>query len=102
MTALHCCEGPCDHHIGQRLKTMVNTFYHNDFEANSEVWRSDVLSASKRRQKIAEWAAAAWAILRTELDRIRSCFVATGFLIAQDGTEDHLIQIPNVPGYRYT
>ena len=80
---------------------MVTTFYHTDLEANSEVWRSDGLDTSATRQKIAAWAAAAWAILRTETDRIRSCFVATGFLIAQDGTEDHLIQIPNVPGYSF-
>jgi hypothetical protein len=94
--------GPSDHHIGQHLKSMVCTFYKNDFELNRDIWCTDSLSASERRQKVAEWAAGAWAILRAEADRIRQCFIATGFLIARDGSEDALIQIPNVPAYRYS
>ncbi len=94
--------GPSDHHIGQHLKSMVSTFYKNDFELNRNIWCTDSLSASERRQKVAEWAAGAWAILRAEADRIRQCFIATGFLIARDGSEDALIQIPNVPAYRYS
>jgi hypothetical protein len=94
--------GPSDHHLGQHLKSMVATFGQQAFESNGDVWREDSLSASEKRMNIAEWAAGAWALVRTEADRIQSCFVATGFLIAQDGSEDDLIQIPLVPGYRYS
>ena len=96
------CVSPCDHHVGLDLQNMVGQFFNLDFEANKEIWRTGALTASLRRQKIAQWAAAAWTILREETARLKSCFVSTGFLIALDGSENYLIQIPTIPNYDYT
>ena len=43
--------------------------------------------------KMAHWVAAAWAIVREEADFLRAAFVSTGFLVAKDGSENHLIKI---------
>ena len=51
---------------------------------------------------MAIWTAAAWVLMREEKDFIRSAFVATGFLIAKDGSENNLIQVPGVSGYDFT
>jgi len=80
---------------------MVADFYHRDFEANHDIWRTGALSASLRRQKVAEWAAAAWALFREDAAKLENCFVSTGFLIGQNQFDDHLIQIPSVPAYDF-
>ncbi len=91
---------PCDHYVGARLKHLMAVFYKDDFASNVAAF--ELLSASDRRMKMATWAAAAWALLRQEAEFIRSAFVSTGFLIAKDGSESHLIQVPGAPDYDFT
>ena len=93
--------GPVDHHVGQRLKTLMATFYKQDFADNREAWVNNTLSASQRRMKMALWAAAAWKILRSEEAFFRSAFVSTGFLVALDGSEMNLIKIKGVQNYDF-
>ena len=95
------CVSPCDHRVGARLKNMMKAFYEEELENNLEEWTKGGLSASTRRIKMATWAAAAWALLRTEAGFLRSSFVSTGFLIAKDGSENNLIQIPSCPDYDF-
>jgi hypothetical protein len=80
------------------MKTMIKEFYNEDLAEHKDQWCNDGLSASLRRTKMAMWAAGAWAIIREEADFLRAAFVSTGFLVAQDGSENHLIKI----GSNYT
>jgi len=77
----------------------MGVFYKDEFSSN--VAEFGTLTASDRRMKMATWAAGAWAILRQESSFLRQAFVSTGFLIAKDGSESHLIQIPGVPDYDF-
>jgi hypothetical protein len=49
--------------------------------------------------KFATWAFQAWLVVREQQHLIRSTFVNTGFLIAKDGSENHLIQVSGCRGY---
>ena len=84
---------PCDHHVGAELKRLMKIFFQADYEVNFAAWNNATLSASSRRQKMASWGAAAWAILREETELLKSAFVSTGFLINRNGTENHLIKL---------
>jgi hypothetical protein len=51
-------------------------------------------SAKARRMLMAEWLSAAMTDLTTNhTNMIDSAFIKTGFKIAKDGSEDHLIEI---------
>ena len=87
---------PVDHHVGQTLKLKIAKRYDQSCEENADIWeehwRDGGLSASKKRRLVATWAAEAWRELHLDnRDLIRSAFVKTGFLIAKDGSENHLI-----------
>ena len=44
---------------------------------------------------IVNWVASAWAILKTKAEFIRKAFVSTGWLLAKDGSENHLVKLKN-------
>lgn len=102
-----CCTdivSPSDHNVGAELKRIVTEFYRIDFEANLTAWTSanGRLEESEKRMKLATWVASAWAIVRENEVLLRAAFVQTGFLIALDGSENHLIQVPGVQNYDFT
>jgi len=92
---------PCDHHVGRRLKYLMELTYKQDFEANWQQWANFGLSARDVRMKLALWAAVAWHQLRNETSFLRSAFVSTGFLIAKDGSQDNLIKIGGINNYSF-
>ena len=100
------CIAPVDHHVTNALKHIISGFYHQDLEDNLDHWCNPVgqggLEAWQRRVKMATWVAVAWTLLREDAAFLRSSFVSTGWLIAQDGSENHLPKIPGVPNYDFT
>ena len=60
------------------------------------------LTASERRNLMAQWAAYAWTQLRLRADFVRTPFVSTGFLVRADRSEDHLIRIDGFNNYSFT
>ena len=78
--------------------------YRAAVEKNPEIWiassASEELddaqshSAKARRMLMAQWLSEAWTDLTTlHPNMIDAAFVKTGFKIAKDGSEDHLIDI---------
>ena len=78
--------------------------YRDALEASRDVWiassgdidleDTETASAMTRRMLMAQWLSAAWTDLTTNHSQMfTSAFVKTGFLIAKDGSEDHLIDI---------
>jgi hypothetical protein len=60
------------------------------------------LSVSERRMLIAHWVSVTWEslIANGAESLIRQSFVETGFLVAKDGSENHLIKMAGlVDGY---
>ena len=51
--------------------------------------------------KMATWAAAAWQVLKQRSAFLRSAFVSTGWLLAKDGSENALVEVPGVPDYDF-
>ena len=97
------CVSPCDHHVGIKMKNLISAFYKQEFEDNRDEWCDPVrgLKTWERRVRMATWAAKAWEIVRQDDHLLRQAFVSTGFLIAKDGSEKHLIKIPGVPDYDF-
>jgi hypothetical protein len=73
-------------------------------ETNPEIWIASSAdqeledpacrSAAARRMLMAQWLSDAWTDLTTNhVHLIESAFIKTGFKIAKDGSEDHLIDI---------
>jgi hypothetical protein len=105
-TAANCtdCISPVDHHIGRYIQTHMGRSYAKAVENNPEIWIASAeeqelddpacRGAMARRMLMAQWLSAAWTELTTKhAHMIDSAFVKTGFLVAKDGSEDHLIDI---------
>ena len=76
--------------------------YQEAIERDPQIWRAEAAdqeiedancaSAMHRRMLMAEWLSLAWTDLTTNhQELIEKSFVHTGFLLARDGSEDHLI-----------
>ena len=94
------CTSPVDHHIGQTLKTMIADKYDRDYERDEDSWhlpkKQGGLGDARKRMLVAQWASEAWAEFKTcpkRQQQVRDAFVKTGFLIAADGSENHLIEL---------
>ena len=105
-TAADCtdCISPVDHHIGRFIQQHMGASYKAEISAHPEIWiatsaeeeleDANCSSAMHRRILMAQWLSRAWTDLTTNhKDLIRAAFVATGFLVALDGSEDSLIQL---------
>ena len=57
------------------------------------------LSADDRRLLLAQWVSVAWESLCRDKYLIRQSFVQTGFLVARDGSENHLIKMAGIENY---
>ena len=94
------CVSPVDHHIGNELKQMIAARYEHDYEMNEDAWhlpkREGGLGDVKKRTLVAKWASEAWEEFGTcpkKRHMVRQAFISTGFLIAKDGSENHLIKL---------
>ena len=101
LTPANCTDvtAPVDHHIGAAIKAKMRIMY----EVWIDQWERDgepPLSASDRRLLLANWVSVAWEELKANgAHLIRQSFVETGFLVARDGSENHLIKMAGVKGY---
>ena len=97
---------PVDHHAGIKLKNRMGEFYHAELEDNDATWCNPPdaggLHDWQKRVKVVMWAAAAWQELRQDYTFIKSTFVSTGWLIAKDGSENHLIKLKGIDNYDFT
>jgi hypothetical protein len=87
---------PCDHHIGRHLQEKIAERYEAAYDANQRAWDADGIETPEKRMMFATWASEAWIDLCTNnKDLITRAFVETGFLLARDGSENHLIKLQN-------
>ena len=97
---------PVDHHVGARIKQIMGWLYNIELEQHRDRWSLPAarggLHAWERRVKMATWLAVAWSVVRCDSAFLRKAFISTGFLIAKNGSEDHLIKIPGVSDYDFT
>ena len=108
------CISPVDKNVGQALKQKIARKYEKEYRGRHEecmsLWgpgcdygdddvdcpeSSGRLSGvARKRMLVARWASEAWTELCTENQGLlQAAFVKTGFLIAKDGSENHLIQL---------
>jgi hypothetical protein len=105
-TAANCtdCISPVDHHIGRYIQAHMGRSYDVEIEKRPDIWIATAeeqelddpacRGAMARRMLMAQWLSAAWTELcANKSHMIDSAFVKTGFLVAKDGSEDHLIDI---------
>ena len=116
-TSANCtdCISPVDHHIGRYIQQHMGKSYRDAVETNPGIWIASNADeeledptcngAKERRMLMATWLSEAWTSLTTDHEHmIGAAFVKTGFKLAKDGTEDHLIDIQgwSAPeGYTY-
>ena len=109
-TAANCtdCISPVDHHVGRFIQNHMGRAYQEAVERDPQIWRADAAdqeiedancsSAMHRRMLMAQWLSAAWTDLTTNhQELIEKAFGHTGFLLAQDGSDDHLMSIQGWP-----
>ena len=96
-----------DKNVGQALKLKIAKKYEAEYRGHRDQWGDfdiddddedidgDILSnVAHKRMLVARWASEAWADLcENNHDLLRSAFVKTGFLVAKDGSENHLIEL---------
>ena len=89
---------PVDRHIGKWLKGRIAEFFKAEFSSKSAIerWEKKTLKGGIRdrtkRMLIASWAAMAWQEMQRDKQYlIEQAFVQTGFLLAADGSENHLV-----------
>ena len=105
-TAANCtdCISPVDHHIGSYMQKHMGAGYRTEVLNNPAIWiatseeqeieDANCKSAMHRRMLMARWMSEAWDSLVTDhSDMIEKAFVSTGFLLAKDGSEDHLLKL---------
>ena len=105
---------PVDHHVGRYIQNFMARRYQVELETNSHIWLSgggpddeeiedsNGSSAMERRMLMATWLSEAWRHLQnTGAHLLDSAFLQTGFLVALDGSQDHLIQLQGWKGTQY-
>ena len=99
------CTSPVDYHVGVWIKQKINARFEEAYDRNLDAWnrpaKSGGLTASTKRMLLAEWSADAWSQLCHPDNNhiIKKAFVKTGFLVAKDGSENHLIELRK--GFKY-
>jgi hypothetical protein len=93
------CVSPVDRNVGVWLKNRVYRFQDEEMDLyENRNWSLAAgkggLTKSEKRMHIVRWMSKAWKDFQTtEQHNCKASFVDTGILIAQDGSEDHLIRL---------
>ena len=97
-TPANCTDvvSPVDHHVGAGIKRKMYAMYEAAFDSDPDKFTSPAgeggLTAKDKRMLMATWASKSWESLCTDNQHlIRQAFVSTGFLLAKDGSENHLV-----------
>jgi hypothetical protein len=83
--------------VGAALKAKIFKRYSEVLKANKNMWSLPAaqggLSDPRKRLLLATWASETWQEMCNENHHlIRQAFVETGFLLAKDGSENHLVR----------
>jgi hypothetical protein len=99
ITTPNCTDiiSPVDRHVGAALKAKIFARYNEALKANKNMWSLPAaqggLSDPRKRMLLATWSSEAWREMCNENHHlIRQSFVETGFLLAKDGSENHLVR----------
>lgn len=89
---------PVDHHVGAALKGKIYDMYEEQYEKEWVRFNAKPgdggLEARHKRMMVATWSSKAWDDLcKNHHHLIRKAFVSTGFLLAKDGSENHLVSL---------
>ena len=95
-----------DHHVGAALKAKIRVRYITHLRRNFRRWRQPSaqggFSESEKRMLLSAFTEEAYLDLKLQNKHLlRQCFVSTGWLIANDRSEDKLVQVPGVANYRF-
>ena len=110
ITPANCtdCISPVDKNVGQSLKQKIGARYETEYREFRDAWGDfdddddeeeeidgDGLSrVAQKRMLVARWASESWSDLCSNHPLLfESAFVKTGFLVAKDGSENHLIEL---------
>ena len=77
------------------MKQCMSHLYEYELQDNLQMGQDGGLTASERRVYIVNWVSSAWEALKRKPDFIRKSFVSTGWLLAKDGSENHLVKLKN-------
>jgi hypothetical protein len=75
------------------MKEAMAVLYEMELERNREAWENGELTAAERRIYIVIWVGTAREVLQTMPEFIKKSFVSTGWLLAKDGSENHLVKL---------
>lgn len=100
LTPANCTDvtAPVDHHVGANLKEKIGVMYDHWVEGWERA-KEPELSAGDRRLLLANWVSVAWDSIQENEHLLRQAFVETGFLVAKDGSENHLIDMAGKEDY---
>ena len=91
------CTSPVDRHCGERLKDLINDRFEEEWKNKVNVWdlpkTEGGLRTKEKRMYIATWAKESWIqMCRDYQYLIVQSFIQTGFLLAQDGSENGCVR----------
>ena len=84
---------PVDRNMAAAIKSRIKEFFDTEYEIDDEKW-DEGLTAKQKRMLVAGWTSRAWADFCKEKPvQIRESFVKCGYLLACDGSENHLLDL---------
>ena len=101
------CVSPVDHHVAVTLKNKIfavkSEYEDKRAEEDEHFDWDESLCAADKRMLMAQWASKAWEdICLNHHHLLLTAFVRTGFLVAQDGTQNGLIELEKGGMGKYT
>jgi hypothetical protein len=76
------------------MKEAMSVLYDQELTSHLEDWEDGGgLTTAERRIYIVNWVAIAWDVLKTMPEFIRTSFVQAGWLLAKDGSVNHLVKL---------
>ena len=91
---------PLDVCINKPFKNYVREQFEQHLDANLESYVEGKLTAGERRILTTKWVAEAWDRIKKQKDLILNSFKNCGISTNVDGTEDDLVNIKGIEGYK--
>ena len=88
--------------VNKLIKAYIAEYEDLCIEQNLELYESGKWSVGDRRILMTHWVAQAWEKVHLEhKDAIIKCFKSVGLSLANDGSEDHLLKIRDLPSLTF-
>ena len=91
---------PLDVCINKPFKNYVREFFEQHLDSNLELYVDGKLSASERRVLTTKWVGGAWDRIKKDKELIRHSFKKCGLSNDLNGSEDALVKIKGIEGYK--